>query len=362
MKKQAPKPPFATLVALFLALPSLAMAQSLTDSFRQSIQDTLNALNALSSPSTPRTETPAPSASVIDRGLVTRARWEDSLSIRLGDALTRYRQMERANKFTITSADDPILHLFDQRAADYIREELTTDSNLRNERGIDTSFYFFWSRGGNMQVHIERTLTDNRTWSGGGKTWKTEYGFVDSQSQGHTGYGSDAVYYILPGQKYDTDLRITFLQNMQDSEFASIARDVHAVASVTDYDFASAYGLKVKYRNNGHSLGVCDGYADTLFLLLQQNPNVRAIRKVAGGNHAWIECDTMISGKTIYCDATWYDSNSLDEQGYVVAVPEESLQFITYDEHTFQYMGTSPGNGKPVLQHIGTVTKTWTRN
>jgi hypothetical protein len=125
------------------------------------------------------------------------------------------------------------------------------------------------------------------------------------------------------------------------------------VACAIDYDFKKAYGLTVKYRNNGHKLGVCDDYSDALFTLLVKNPNVKAVRKYAGQNHAWIECDTVKSGKTIYCDATWYDTNYQDAQGYVVDVPKESLQNITYDKRTFQYMGTDPKTGKPVLQHIG---------
>ncbi len=34
-----------------------------------------------------------------------------------------------------------------------------------------------------MQVHIERTLTDNRTWRDGGKIWKTDYGFNDVEAE-----------------------------------------------------------------------------------------------------------------------------------------------------------------------------------
>ncbi len=167
--------------------------------------------------------------------------------------------------------------------------------------------------------------------------------------------------YISPGQRYDTEVRIAFLQAMQDPKFTSVARDVHNVACVIDYDLAKAYGLRARHRNNGHKRGVCEDYADTLFLLLQENPNVKEIRKITGQNHAWIECDTVVSGKTIYCDATWYDSNYVDSQGFVVDIPRESLENITYDQNTFQYKGTSPNTGADVIEHIGTVVQTWTR-
>ncbi|MDR0910436.1 MAG: hypothetical protein LBM77_11805 [Spirochaetaceae bacterium] len=303
-----------------------------------------------------------PTGPVIDESLVKPAKWMPALSIPLEDTIAKYKKMETENKFTITSVDDPIIKLFDQTAGDYIVKELTTDKNLKNEKGINTTFYFFWSPKGNMQVHLERTLTDNRKWQNGSKVWTADYGFNDSnESIGHTGYGADATYFVTPGMKYDTDLRIQFLENMQDPEFASIAEDVHKVAYVTDYDFEKAYGLKVKFRNNGHQYGVCDDYSDTLFKVLQQNPNVKTVRKITGQNHAWIECDTMKSGKTIYCDATWYDTNSQDAQGYVVDIPRESLDCITYDKNAFEYKGTDPNTGTPVLQHIGTVAKTWTR-
>jgi hypothetical protein len=43
--------------------------------------------------------------------------------------------------------------------------------------------------------------------------------------------------------------------------------------------------------------------------------------------------------RKLYCDATWYDGSSVDDEGYVVHEPVCSPVDLTFDVHEFNTMG-----------------------
>jgi hypothetical protein len=281
--------------------------------------------------------------------------------------VVQYHTASDANRITIKSVDDPVISLFPIELQNYIRNEITSDKNIVgpfNHQKL-TDYYFYWSKAGNLQIHVDIAFTDGYSTTINGKkstTASLDYGYADSVSYGECGMPGTEGYvkYIMPSQKNQVEYRIVYLGNMFDAEFASVQADVYYVALHMDYDFQKAYGLTsyngkpIRYSNDGHKRGVCDDYANWLFQLLTGNPNVKWIEKWAGGNHAFIVCGTKKSGKTIYCDATWYDSNSIDpETGYVIDKPVCNPINITYDEALFHSLGgIDVSTNKAVNEHI----------
>jgi hypothetical protein len=285
-----------------------------------------------------------------------------------------YHTMSNANKLTITSVNDPIISLFPDILQSYIKKEMTTDKNIVgpfNHEKLD-GYYFYWSKGGNLQVHVDNEFTDGYYTVVNGKqstTVSLDYGYQDGASYGECGMPGTEGYvrYIMPSQKNQVEYRIAYLKNMFDPEFASVQADVYYVALNMDYDFQKAYnmtsynGKPIRYHNDGHKRGVCDDYANWLYQLLTANPNIKWVQKWAGGNHAFIVCGVKKSGKTIYCDATWYDTNNIDSNGYVEDVPLCDPVDITCDAALFHSLGgIDVSTGKTVNEHImDSLVKQW---
>ena len=85
--------------------------------------------------------------------------------------------------------------------------------------------------------------------------------------------------------------------------------------------------------------GVCSDYADLLLDRLNgaRIPGVSRVVKVSGQNHAWVTL--AYRGRTLYLDATWFDGNSIDDNGYVVHTPYKDPREMTFDEDTFTNHG-----------------------
>jgi hypothetical protein len=77
--------------------------------------------------------------------------------------VSRYEQMNQANKISITQTNDPLISLFPAELQNFIRKEITGDKNLQlsaaANQQVTVNYYFFWSKGGNLNIHVERTTT-----------------------------------------------------------------------------------------------------------------------------------------------------------------------------------------------------------
>jgi hypothetical protein len=111
-----------------------------------------------------------------------------------------------------------------------------------------------------------------------------------------------------------------------------------SVAEDMDYDYP-AIGRHAKFVTlpNGKQplKGVCDGYANLLIkrLTAATIEGISNIQKVSGQNHAWV---TLIyKGKTLYLDATWFDTNNIDENGVVDHRPYKNPRNMTFDNEIF---------------------------
>jgi hypothetical protein len=105
-----------------------------------------------------------------------------------------------------------------------------------------------------------------------------------------------------------------------------------------DYDY-NQVGIKAKFVTPTPLLGVCDDYSSLLIKrLLETNINgVSDIVKVSGQNHAWVTL--KYNGKLLYLDATWFDTNVIDETGTVVHTPYKDPRNMTFDNDIFTNHG-----------------------
>ncbi|MDR0524614.1 MAG: tetratricopeptide repeat protein [Spirochaetaceae bacterium] len=105
-----------------------------------------------------------------------------------------------------------------------------------------------------------------------------------------------------------------------------------------DYDW-NRVGRKATFVTPKPLTGVCDDYANLLIqrLTAAKIPGVTDITKVTGQNHAWVT--VQYQGKTLYLDATWFDTNSIDKNGVVDHVPYKDPREMTFDNDIFTNHG-----------------------
>jgi hypothetical protein len=105
-----------------------------------------------------------------------------------------------------------------------------------------------------------------------------------------------------------------------------------------DYDY-NRVGRRVRFVSPMPLVGVCDDYANLLMDRLQEAgiPGVSNIVKVSGQNHAWTTL--QYEGKTLYLDATWFDTNIIDKNGTVVHTPYKDPRNMTFDHDIFTNHG-----------------------
>jgi hypothetical protein len=124
----------------------------------------------------------------------------------------------------------------------------------------------------------------------------------------------------------------------QDPSLAKVYDALLSVAEDMDYNYP-AIGYRAKFvmlPNGGEPLkGVCDDYSNLLIDRLNAaNINgVSNIRKVSGQNHAWVTL--VYKGKTLYLDATWFDTNVIDRNGVVDHTPYKDPRDMTFDYEIF---------------------------
>jgi hypothetical protein len=112
----------------------------------------------------------------------------------------------------------------------------------------------------------------------------------------------------------------------------------------------------VKYRVPTVKKTVCEGYADAVSQAFNNHPLVARVEtwSSAIGNHAW-NVIVLKDGRELYCDTTWYDGNSVDDEGYVVHVPVQDPVNLTFDKNEFNSQGgaINTATGKALAVHFG---------
>jgi hypothetical protein len=219
----------------------------------------------------------------------------------------------------------------EQRKADFLRENSQAASDLK--------YRFFYNEKG--EACLEFTVTPR-----GGYNWPTPtwVGYTWGNTMGSIGNGE--IGYSVT-KKLQDEAQYRMDERRKDPVFREIEKVVLQIATEYKYDFESAYGIQVKYRNPNVKKAVCEGYSNAVASAFTNHPLVDRVETWAGSNHAW---NTLIlkDGRKLYCDATWYDGNSIDDEGYVVDIPDQNPVNLTFDINEFNSQGgavnTATGN------------------
>ena len=207
-------------------------------------------------------------------------------------------------------------------------------SKFENFR-VDKFIYEFKSNG---SLNLKTIYSYDRTPAGGNSFYPAQSGRVHDwnlQPQYHTHLEGNCSL-----DRYD-DIAISqgkLNEMKQDTSLKMVYDILLSVAQDMDYDY-NRVGRKVKFVTPMPLTGVCDNYADLLITRLRgaNIPGVSGITKVSGQNHAWVTL--QYQNKTLYLDATWFDSNIVDDTGTVVNIPYKDPRYITFDNDIFTNRG-----------------------
>ena len=217
-------------------------------------------------------------------------------------------------------------------------EQFKADFLIKNSQSAsDLQYRFFYDETG--RACLEYTVTPK-----GGYRWPTSTWIGKWWGNSSGSIGNNQINYVLT-RKASDEAEYRIEQRRKDAVFNEIERVVYQIALEYDYDFASAYGRSVRYRTASVKRAVCDGYADAVIAAFANHPQVAKVEKWSSrtGNHAW-NVIVLRDGRRIYCDATWYDGNSVDSEGYVVNVPVRNPVNLTFDIDEFNSLGGATDN------------------
>ena len=130
----------------------------------------------------------------------------------------------------------------------------------------------------------------------------------------------------------------------------SIKKAVDQIVLETDYDYPQLFrtpaGTQWVFHPDVKYKSVCDGYANMVADRVSGIPGVEKVLKISSriGNHAWNEI-LLSDGRVLYCDATWYDTNSynVDPKTGNYIIEHEPWYFptmLTFDKELFSLGGT----------------------
>jgi len=217
-----------------------------------------------------------------------------------------------------------------------------------SQSASDLHYRFFYNSKGEACLEFTVVAKGRYTWPTPkwiGYTWPNLTGSI----------GNKKINFTITKKKHDlADYRME--QRRRDSLFREIEKVVFQIATEYDYDFGSAYGKKVKYRNPNIKKSVCGGYSDAISTAFEGHPYVSHVEKWSSkiGNHAW-NVIVLNDGRKIYCDVTWYDGNSIDKDGYVVSIPDQDPVNLTFEMNEFIHLGgaINKATGKLLNVHFG---------
>jgi hypothetical protein len=200
---------------------------------------------------------------------------------------------------------------------------------------IDKFVFNFLENGGlilNTVYSYDKTPADNGAFytarSGRIHEWRLE-----PKYHSHANYDCSLNFYndIAVSQAKLNEMR-------QDPSLAKVYDALLSVAEDMDYNYP-AIGVRARFvtlPNGGEPLkGVCDDYAALLIKRLDAAniEGVSNIQKITGQNHAWVTL--VYQGKTLYLDATWFDINAIDKNGFVDHTPYKDPRNMTFDYEIF---------------------------
>ena len=212
-------------------------------------------------------------------------------------------------------------------------ERYKTDFLIEHSQAAsDLKYRFFYNGEGGAS--LEYTVTAKE-----GYTWPTPkwVGTVWGSSEGSI--GNNKIRYTLT-KRLEDEAQYRMDERRKDPAFREIENIVLQIAGEYNYDFENAYGVRVKYRNPNVKKAVCDGYSDAAVGAFVNHPLVERVEKWSSsqGNHAW-NVLVLKDGRKLYCDVTWYDGNSIDDEGYVVDIPDRNPVNLTFDIDEFNSLG-----------------------
>jgi len=201
----------------------------------------------------------------------------------------------------------------------------------------DLNYRFFYNTAGQACLEYTVIAKSGYTWSSPtwvGFTWGNKSGYI----------GNNDITYTLT-KKLDDAAQYRIEERRKDPVFREIEKVVLQIATEYNYDFESAYRIRVKYRRPNVKKAVCDGYSDAVSQAFKNHPLVTRVEKWSStaGNHAW-NVLILKDGRKLYCDTTWYDGNNIDAEGYVVDIPEQDPVNLTFDINEFNSLGGAVDN------------------
>ena len=211
----------------------------------------------------------------------------------------------------------------EQYKADFLKEYSNSAENL--------TYRFFYNNNGEACLEYTvvprgRYVWPQSTWIG--ITWGNRYGSIGI---------SDINYTVTRKMTDEAEYRME--ERRKDRTFSEIEKVVLQIANEYDYDFPHL-GISVKYRRPNVKRAYCEGYSGAVANAFRNHPLVSKVETWASviGNHAW-NVIVLKDGRKIYCDSTWYDGNRIDDEGYVVNIPERDSVNLTFDISEFNSLG-----------------------
>ena len=204
-------------------------------------------------------------------------------------------------------------------------------SHSKSVSDIQHRFYYNENGEGCLEFTVKLkagyTMADP-TWVG--YTWSNVTGSI---GRGEIRYSKT--------RKLDDTSEYLIAERRKEFVFKEVEKAVMQIAKEYQYDFESAYGLPVKYRNPHIKKAVCGGYANAVAEALKNHSLVAKVENWSSsqGNHAWNVIVLKNKQRRLYCDVTWYQGNSIDDEGYVVDVPAQDPVNLTFDIDEFNSLG-----------------------
>jgi len=218
-----------------------------------------------------------------------------------------------------------------QYAIAYAEQFKTRFLRENSQAASELLYRFFYNNNGEACLEFTVTPRGRYTWptpTWVGYTWGNTFGTI----------GLSQIHYTQTKKLIDeADYRME--ERRRDPAFREIERIVLQIANEYDYDFPSV-GINARYRKPNIKRAVCEGYSNAIADAFRNHNLVSRVETWSSvtGNHAW-NVIVLNDGRKIYCDATWYDGNKIDDEGYVVNTPDQNPVNLTFDINEFNSLG-----------------------
>ena len=235
----------------------------------------------------------------------------------------------KSENYEIPMPNDYVPKYAVREAYQYKKEFLLENSRAAS----DLKHRFFYDKKDN--ACLEFTVKPKAGYTFDKQIW---IGYTWSNISGSIGNGK--VNYTLT-KKLADKAQYYMDERRKDFVFKEIEKVVLQIARDYQYDFKSAYGISVKYRKPNIKKAVCGGYSDAVSEKLKNHSLVAKVESWASsyGNHAWNVIILKNKQRRLYCDATWYQGNNIDDEGYVVDIPAQNPVNLTFNIDEFNSLG-----------------------